>query len=129
MGRYEKSDGGIRKVNMRVLCFRGKKRLPERYLPSGGSLLFPLKHLVLIFTFLISSHLLASQIIHLKVKGGIDPGVQSYIERGIQLAKTQQAEAVLIELNTPGGLLTATRNIVESMLNSTVPVIVFFSSA
>lgn len=69
----------------------------------------------------------ASEVIHLKVTGMIDPAVQSYIERGLKMAKEEKAGVVLIELNTPGGLLTATRGIVESILGSSVPVIVYVS--
>lgn len=81
---------------------------------------------VLIMVVLVSA-VDAAQIIHLKIEGGIDPAVQSYIERGIEKAKTDRAEALLIELNTPGGLLTATRSIVQSILESPVPVIVYVS--
>ena len=69
----------------------------------------------------------ASTIVHLKIKGGINPASQSYIERGLRKASEMKAEAVLIELNTPGGLLTSTRNIVESIFKSKIPVIVYVS--
>lgn len=82
---------------------------------------------LVIFLFLFSNKSVASQLIHLKVTGMIDPAVQSYIDRGLTMAKAEKAEAVLIELNTPGGLLTATRAIVEAIFASPVPVIVFVS--
>jgi membrane-bound serine protease (ClpP class) len=66
-------------------------------------------------------------VIHLKVTGMSDPAVQSYIDRGLKIAKEEKAEAALIELNTPGGLLTATRSIVEAIFASSVPVIVYVS--
>lgn len=68
-----------------------------------------------------------STIIHLKIHGSINPATQSYIERGLRKAKDVKAAAVLIELNTPGGLLTATRRIVEALFDSDVPVIVYVS--
>jgi len=76
---------------------------------------------------IFSNESLASQVIHLKVTGMIDPAVESYIGRGLKMAKDERVEAVLIELNTPGGLLTATRGIVESIFGSSVPVIVYVS--
>ena len=69
----------------------------------------------------------AGQIIHLKIQGGINPATQSLIERGIQKATEIKAEAVLIQLNTPGGLMTSTRNIVQTIFDSEVPVIVYVS--
>ena len=79
------------------------------------------------FLITLTLPLYASQIIHLKIKGMIHPAAQSYIERGIEAGKNVGAQAILLELNTPGGLLTATRNIVESILNSPIPVIVYVS--
>jgi len=82
---------------------------------------------LLSFLLLSVSAVHAADVIHLKVEGGIDPAIQSYIERGIAKAKEIKANAILIELNTPGGLLTATRKIVQSIFDSSVPVIVYVS--
>lgn len=83
--------------------------------------------LILAFFFISSSVSAAASVIHLKVTGMIDPAVQSYIDRGLTMAKEERSEAALIELNTPGGLLTATRSIVEAIFASSVPVIVYVS--
>ncbi len=85
-----------------------------------------MKKIVFLFLFL-AYPLYASQVIHLKISGGINPATQSYILRGIHKAQETKAEALLIELNTPGGLLTATRSIVQDMFDSSVPVIVYVS--
>ncbi|MBI4041084.1 MAG: nodulation protein NfeD [Deltaproteobacteria bacterium] len=66
-----------------------------------------------------------SQIIRLKIEGGINPAAQRLIERGIERAQAVKAEAILIELNTPGGLLTSTRAIVQRMFDSEIPVLVY----
>jgi membrane-bound serine protease (ClpP class) len=47
--------------------------------------------------------------------------------RAIEKSESDGAEAVLVELDTPGGLLAATKDIVQAMLNAKVPVIVFVS--
>lgn len=65
------------------------------------------------------------QVIVLPVKGVIDPLVAQYIARGLEYAAQSEAEAVIIELDTPGGLDTAMREIVQSILNSPVPVVVY----
>jgi membrane-bound serine protease (ClpP class) len=48
-----------------------------------------------------------------------------YVIRGIKFANDTHADAVLLELNTPGGLETAMRDIVSAILNSAVPVITY----
>jgi membrane-bound serine protease (ClpP class) len=59
------------------------------------------------------------------VKGMIHGGVTRQLEKAIDVAARQGAEALLIELDTPGGLLDATRDIVQKLLNAPVPVIVY----
>ncbi|HJW88222.1 MAG TPA: ATP-dependent Clp protease proteolytic subunit, partial [Dehalococcoidia bacterium] len=62
----------------------------------------------------------------IKVKGPIVPVVADYIQRGIDHAR-DGAQALVIELDTPGGLTSTTQVIVEAILNSPVPVIVYVS--
>jgi membrane-bound serine protease (ClpP class) len=61
----------------------------------------------------------------LTVNGTIVPAVASYIDRGISRAESEGAAACIIELNTPGGLLNSTEEIVQRILNARVPVIVY----
>ncbi len=55
----------------------------------------------------------------------IQPISEEYLTRGLRQAEDLHAEAVLIELNTPGGLLDTTREMVRLILDSAVPVIVY----
>ncbi|NLW07081.1 MAG: nodulation protein NfeD [Clostridia bacterium] len=71
----------------------------------------------------------AATIYVLRVEGPIVPVVAEYIQEGIATAEQHDAAAVIIELSTPGGLLTTTQKIVESILNARVPVIVYVSPA
>ena len=48
-----------------------------------------------------------------------------YVMRGIKFANDSNADAVLLELNTPGGLETSMRDIISAILNSRVPVITY----
>ena len=55
----------------------------------------------------------------------IQPITQEYISRAIDQAQRNNDQAVLIEINTPGGLVDSTRKIIESITSSKVPVIVY----
>lgn len=60
------------------------------------------------------------------VDGAINPTTTNYIKRGISEARDMQAECLVVELDTPGGLLKSTRNIVQAMLDSNdLPVVVY----
>lgn len=65
------------------------------------------------------------QIDVLRIDGAIVPAVASYLDRGISEAESHQAAAVVIELNTPGGLLSTTEDIVDRILDAKVPVVVY----
>lgn len=64
-------------------------------------------------------------VFRLEVHGAITPPMSGYIQDGIAKAEALQAGAVLLELDTPGGLLDSTREIVQAMLNSPLPIIVY----
>src|SRR5437667_972789 len=61
----------------------------------------------------------------IKIDGAIGPATASYISRSIDEARMQNAQCLIIQLNTPGGLLASTQNIVQSLLGSPVPVVVY----
>ena len=65
----------------------------------------------------------------LTATGVVDGVMASYISEGIARAESDGAGAVVIALNTPGGSLAATSQIVSSLLESPVPVIVWVSPA
>jgi membrane-bound serine protease (ClpP class) len=57
--------------------------------------------------------------------GSINPGLTEFIVEGIRLAELENAEALVIELDTPGGLETSMRRIVQAITNAKVPVVVY----
>ena len=63
----------------------------------------------------------------LTVDGTIVPVIADYIERGISQAEENGATVCIIELDTPGGLLDSTEEIVQSIMNADVPIAVYVS--
>ena len=65
------------------------------------------------------------QVLILEVEGPVTPAMAAYFDRAIVEAESTKASAVLIILNTPGGSVDVTLDIVQSFRNSEVPVIVY----
>ncbi|OGN94954.1 MAG: hypothetical protein A2Y89_06775 [Chloroflexi bacterium RBG_13_51_18] len=59
------------------------------------------------------------------IQGTINPVLVDYVERGIEEAEDNGARALIIQMDTPGGLDTAMRDIVKLIVNSRVPVVVY----
>jgi membrane-bound serine protease (ClpP class) len=59
------------------------------------------------------------------IDGSINPAVDDFIRESIARAKNNGARALIIQLDTPGGLLTSTRTSVKEMLGAQVPVMVW----
>jgi len=66
-------------------------------------------------------------IIILEINGTINPAILDYLNDGFKKANKNDSEAVVILLDTPGGLLTSTKEIVKLLLNSEIPSIVYVS--
>ncbi|MGA2004821.1 MAG: nodulation protein NfeD [Terriglobales bacterium] len=67
----------------------------------------------------------SGQVLKIVVDDAIQPVTAEYIARGLETAATDHDQAVLIEINTPGGLVDSTRKIIESIVASPVPVIIY----
>jgi len=67
------------------------------------------------------------EIIRIRVDGIIAPSSARYILRALREAESKRANALVIELDTPGGLLKSMDEITKAMLNAKVPVIVYVS--
>ena len=63
----------------------------------------------------------------LHVKGVVNPVLSDFIERGINHAEDNNSMALVIQLDTPGGLDTSMRDIITNIVNSRVPIIVYVS--
>jgi membrane-bound serine protease (ClpP class) len=67
----------------------------------------------------------AEKVSLINIDGAIGPATASYIARSIEEAQSQNAQCLIIQLNTPGGLLDSTQRIVQSFLGSSVPIVVY----
>jgi membrane-bound serine protease (ClpP class) len=74
---------------------------------------------------LFSAPGLFATVVTLEVKDIIQPIVSEYVVKGIAQAETEKANAVVLQLSTPGGLDQSMREIIEKILSSKVPVIAF----
>jgi membrane-bound serine protease (ClpP class) len=68
-----------------------------------------------------------SEVYIIKVADAISPGTADFIKTGIKTAEERAATVIIIELDTPGGLAESMRLIVQNILSSKVPVVVFVS--
>jgi membrane-bound serine protease (ClpP class) len=75
------------------------------------------------------SLLRAQQGYRIVVDATINPATSGFIERAIQKSEAENASCLVIQLNTPGGLLESTRDITGFILEAQVPIIVYVSPA
>ncbi len=67
----------------------------------------------------------AADVLKIVVNDAIQPVTAEYIGRALDAASANHDQAVLIEMNTPGGLVDSTREIIEKIVASPVPVIIY----
>src|SRR5258708_39387495 len=67
----------------------------------------------------------AADVLKIVIDDTIQPVTAERIQRALDQAAAHKDDAVLIELNTPGGLLESTREIIQRILASPVPVIIY----
>ncbi len=67
----------------------------------------------------------SAEVLKIVVNDTIQPITEEYISRAIDEAQRRGDQAVLIEINTPGGLFDSTRNIIQKITGSSVPVIIY----
>jgi membrane-bound serine protease (ClpP class) len=81
--------------------------------------------LSIFFTLFQNNYAQSNKVIVLTADCAIHPACADYIHSGIEKAEDEIAQCIIIQLNTPGGLLKSTRVIVSDLLNSSVPVVVY----
>src|SRR5229473_4999116 len=81
--------------------------------------------LVGLMALLVLSSAASAEVLKVVINDTIQPITEEYIARAIDEAARRNDQALLIELNTPGGLVDSTRNIIEKITASKVPVILY----
>ena len=67
----------------------------------------------------------SEEVVVLEVSGPVTPAMAGYLQRGLETAEASDAMAVILLLDTPGGLLDATQDIVQLFRASEVPIVVY----
>ena len=80
-------------------------------------------------TFTAMAEPSAANVGMIEVRGSITPVIEAYISRAISVAEKQNDACLIIQLDTPGGLMDSTSKIVQSIYESRVPIVVYVSPA
>src|SRR5262244_1039524 len=115
------SNGSDPTIVFRVLC-EG-----SGWVFSKGHL-YSIVALLMLATFILPTFAAAptsSHVLKIILNDTIQPITDEYIGRALAEAKNTNADAVLVQINTPGGLVDSTREIIEKIVDSPVPVIVY----
>ena len=83
--------------------------------------------LIIVTSLAFKAQAASPTIVVLTIDGVINPVLADYVSRGIEDAEERNATAVIIQMDTPGGLDTAMRDIIQAIVNARVPVVVFVS--
>ncbi len=67
----------------------------------------------------------SSQALVLMIRGAISPAVSDYIRKGMKTAATDNTSLVILQMDTPGGLDTSMRDIIQMILASPIPVVTY----
>jgi membrane-bound serine protease (ClpP class) len=84
-------------------------------------------YILTIFIGILPAIIFSQQVVVMKIDGIINPAASAFVERGIEKAREKNAECLIIQMDTPGGLLKSTRVIVSSFLESKIPIVVYVS--
>ncbi len=88
-----------------------------------------MKRILILFATVAVAASARAAVLQITVNDMIHPISDEFIGRALAEAQRTHAEALLIELQTPGGLIESTRSIVEKIMTSRVPVIVYVAPA
>jgi len=83
--------------------------------------------LIAVLMWVAGGNLRATEVGLIKIDGAIMPATADYVARAINLASDRHDDCLIIQLDTPGGLLDSTKDIVQDFYDSKIPVVVYVS--
>ena len=92
---------------------------------SRGIRSLAMASVVCLVSCLVTAASARAEVLKIVISDTIHPMTVDYVARAVQQAQQENAKALLIEINTPGGLVDSTREIIEKLLASPVPVIIY----
>ncbi len=97
----------------------------RRYLASHAGF----SRFVIVALLFLASRIASAEVLKVVIDDTIQPLSQERFERAIQEAETTHADALLIELRTPGGLMSSMEGIIQKLLAAKVPTIIYVTPA
>jgi membrane-bound serine protease (ClpP class) len=82
-------------------------------------------HFIVMAGLLLGTAVQATQVGLIKIDGAIGPATATYISRALDVAASQNDECLIIQLDTPGGLLESTKQIVQTFYTAKLPTVVY----
>jgi len=83
--------------------------------------------LIILVSFIFCLPAKSENVQVLTINGPISPVTANRLEKALNIAIKEKSECLIIELDTPGGLDTSMRQMTKTMLNSTIPIVVYVS--
>lgn len=81
----------------------------------------------LLLLLILCSFAFGKNMLHLQIDNAISPASAKYLEDGLKKAKDIDSTFILIEINTPGGLATSMREMIQNILESEIPIVMYVS--
>jgi membrane-bound serine protease (ClpP class) len=110
------------RVGTGVLARPGRAKLGSGQWPSQLWLRHAICSLAVAFLLAVPC---SADVLRVSLDDAIQPVTAEYVGRALAVAAANHDQAVLIEINTPGGLVDSTRKIIEKIVASPVPVIIY----